>query len=155
MAGRPTLYQIEYNDMAYKLCLLGHTDEELAKFFEVHVDTIYEWKNKYPEFSESVTRGKEIADAEVAGSFYKKATGYELDTEKIFQYEGLIIRADTKTHYPPDAGAALNWLKNRQPGKWRDKHEVDHTTGGDKLDFRPLVIPSGPPPANNEKDVQL
>ena len=27
----------------------------------------------------------------------------------------------------PDAGAALNWLKNRQPQHWRDKQEVEQS----------------------------
>jgi len=27
-------------------------------------------------------------------------------------------------HLPPDAGAALNWLKNRQKELWRDKQEI-------------------------------
>ena len=29
--GRPTKYKDEYVEQAYKLCLLGHTDEELMK----------------------------------------------------------------------------------------------------------------------------
>lgn len=123
--GRPTLYKEEYNNLAYKFCLLGATDVELADFFEVEEKTINNWKTDHIEFLQSVTRGKTIADAEIANSFYNKAKGYDLPSEKVFQYEGMIIRADTTTHYPPDAGAALNWLKNRQPKKWRDKTEVD------------------------------
>jgi hypothetical protein len=124
--GRPTLYKEEYNEQAHKLCLLGATDKELADFFKVHEDTINEWKKVHEEFSVSVTRGKIIADAEIANSFYNRAKGFEIDSEKIFQSEGSIIRADTKTYFPPDAGAALNWLKNRQPAKWRDRQEIKH-----------------------------
>lgn len=32
-----------------------------------------------------------------------------------------------KKFIPPDTGAAMAWLKNRQPAKWRDKQEVDLT----------------------------
>lgn len=32
--GRPTKYKEEYTDQAYKLCLLGATDKEMADFFE-------------------------------------------------------------------------------------------------------------------------
>lgn len=123
--GRPTLYNVEYNEQAYKLCLLGATDDELANFFNVETSTINNWKIAHVEFMDSLTRGKMIADADVANSFYNRAKGYDLPTEKIFQYEGGVIRADTLTHYPADPGAALNWLKNRQPKKWRDKHDVD------------------------------
>ncbi len=64
--GRPILFRDEYVEWAYKLCLLGATDVELADFFEVSEDTIYRWKKVRPEFSEAVRRGKANADAEVA-----------------------------------------------------------------------------------------
>lgn len=139
-AGRPTDYREEYNEQAYKLCLLGATDEELASFFGVSESTINNWKKDYPEFLESVTRGKTIADAEVANSFHKRAVGYQFDevtfekvdtrerieeeTEDTIKDEIYKKRIVTK-HLPPDPGAALNWLKNRQPKKWRDKTEVE------------------------------
>ena len=31
------------------------------------------------------------------------------------------------SHYPPDTQAASLWLRNRQPAKWRDRQEVNHT----------------------------
>jgi hypothetical protein len=30
-------------------------------------------------------------------------------------------------HYPPDPTSMIFWLKNRQPQKWRDKHDLDIT----------------------------
>jgi hypothetical protein len=141
MAGRPTDYKEEYNEQAEKLCKLGATDKELADFFEVAESTIYEWKIKNPEFSEAVKKGKIIADAEVANSFHKRAVGYQYDEvtfEKLDNKVNLEITSagDIKQddsykkkvvtkEIPPDAGAALNWLKNRQPEKWRDKTEKD------------------------------
>lgn len=125
--GGPTKYKPEYNEQAYKLCLLGATDSELADFFNIVESTLNLWKVTHPEFSESVKKGKIIADAEIAESFYNRAKGFEIDTEKLFCSEGIVLRAPTKTYFPPDAGAALNWLKNRQKDKWRDKHEVEHT----------------------------
>lgn len=126
MAGRPTDYRPEYVDQAEKLCKLGATDKELADFFDVNPDTIYEWKNKYPEFSESIKKGKDIADAEVADKLFKRATGYSHSAVKIFNNQGKVITAPYTEHYPPDTTAAIFWLKNRQPKKWRDKQEVEH-----------------------------
>jgi hypothetical protein len=31
--------------------------------------------------------------------------------------------------YPPDTAAASLWLRNRQPAKWRDKTDVEHSGG--------------------------
>jgi len=127
MAGRPTKYRPDYHpEHAYKLALLRHTDEEIAGFFGINVDTFYEWKRKHREFSEAVMREKLPADGEVAVSFHKRACGYEYESEKIFCFQGEVVRARTIVHVPPDAGAALNWLKNRQPDKWRDKQVQEH-----------------------------
>lgn len=123
--ARPTKFKPEYAKQAAKLCELGATDIELADFFEVNTTTIYEWRNQYPEFSKAVIAGKEMADARVERAFYNRAVGYTFDSEKIFQFQGEIIRAPSREHVPPDAGAAMNWLKNRQPDKWRDKQEID------------------------------
>ena len=58
MAGRPTNYKKEYDEQAYKLCLLGATDKEMADFFNVKEQTINNWKKNHPSFFESIKRGK-------------------------------------------------------------------------------------------------
>lgn len=129
-AGAPTLYREQYAEQAYKLCLLGSTDAELADFFNVTEQTVNNWKTAHPEFFESIRKGKEIADAEVADSLYQRAKGYSHPEDKIFQYEGAPVVVPTIKHYPPDTAAAIIWLKNRQPKKWRDKQPDDE---GDKV----------------------
>jgi len=125
--GRPSKYDAKYDDQAYKLCLLGADDSQLADFFEVNEDTINEWKKRHPTFSESLKTGKGIADANVAKSLYHRATGYEHPEVDIKMYEGEIIITDITKRYPPDTTAAIFWLKNRQRSKWRDKQDVEHT----------------------------
>lgn len=127
--GRTSDYDPAMNDTARKLALLGLTDEELATFFGVHVSTYYRWQADNSGFREAVNEGKVIADANVADSFYKRATGEHVEIEKIrvnkVTGEAEVIKV--KTYIPGEAPAALNWLKNRQPTKWRDKQEIDLT----------------------------
>jgi len=126
--GRPTKYKKEYAGQAYKLCLLlGATDEALADFFEVDVATIHRWKKAHKEFCDSIKRGKDIADAEIAESLYHRAKGYSHPEDKIFNNNGEEMVVHTTKHYPPDTGAAMAWLKNRQPKKWRDKQDIEHS----------------------------
>lgn len=139
MAGRPTDYKIEYNEQAYKLCLLGHTDAELGGFFEVDESTINNWKLAHPEFLESIKRGKAIADGEITESLYKRAMGYAHPDVDIKCYEGQIIETEITKHYPPDTTAAIFWLKNRQPRKWRDKQEIDHSNNGGSFEAVPPI----------------
>ena len=126
--GRPTKYKPEYSAQAQKLCLLGATDAEIADFFDVDVSTINNWKNEFPEFLESVKKGKMLADANVADRLYQRAMGYEAPDVDIRVVEGEIIETPLTKHYPPDTPAAIFWLKNRQRSKWRDK--VDNEVSG-------------------------
>ena len=123
--GRPTKYKPEYNALAYRYCLLGATDDDLAQFFGVTEKTVIGWRKDYPAFSQSVLDGKVVADAKVAESFYKRAIGYEHQEDKIFCTQGEVTTVSTTKRYPPDEKACLNWLKNRQPDKWRDKRETE------------------------------
>lgn len=132
--GRSSLYDPSMNDQARKLALLGLTDEELAKFFGVDVRTLYNWYNEAPAFFQAVQEGKLVADANVADSFYKRATGEHVEIEKAYRNKttGEVDIIKVKTYIPGDSAAALNWLKNRKSDKWRDKHDVEHSGDPDK-----------------------
>jgi hypothetical protein len=120
-AGRPSSYKEEYAQQAYKLCLLGAKDTEMANFFGVAVSTFSLWKTEHHEFSEALKSGKAQADGVIAESLFHRAKGYTHPEEKIFVYEGTPIRVDTVKHYPPDTMACIYWLNNRQPEAWRPK----------------------------------
>mgnify|MGYP002135143980 FL=1 len=100
---------------------------ELAQEFGVNVGTIYSWKHSQPEFFKALVDGKDACDDRVERSLYQRAVGYSFNSEKIYQFQGQIIRADTIEHVPPDPGAQMSWLKNRRGDKWRDKQEIEHT----------------------------
>lgn len=125
--GRKSIYNKEYANIVKGLCLLGATDEEIANAFNVSETTINNWKKKYIEFSLALKEGKQIADAKVAQSLFNRALGYEHEEDKIFNDQGVPLIVPTVKHYPPDTTAAIFWLKNRQPAKWREKQEVETT----------------------------
>jgi len=130
--GRPSAFKKEYIEQAHNYCLLGATDEQLADFFNVTRSTISLWKKKQPKFFDAMKRGKILADANVAHSLYKRATGYSHPDVHISNYQGEITKTDITKHYPPDTTACIYWLKNRQPDKWRDKIEIDSNIKIDK-----------------------
>lgn len=150
MRGRPTLYKEEYADQAYKLCLLGATDAEMADFFQIAESTLNLWKQAQPIFMESITRGKLLADAEVAEKLFHRAKGYSHDAVKIFNDSGREMVVPYTEHYPPDTQAASLWLRNRQPKKWRDKQEIDHTSQDGSMS--PVKIEIVPVSANNSQN---
>lgn len=128
---RGTDYKKEYNKQAFKLCLLGATDADLANFFDVTETTINNWKIKFPSFFESIKKGKAEADATIAESLYHRAKGYEHDDEEIKvvpvgnNQGSEVVRVKIRKKYPPDPTSMIFWLKNRDKKNWRDKVETD------------------------------
>lgn len=127
--GRPSDYKEEYAEQARKLCLLmGATDADLADFFGVCEKTINNWKIEFPEFLQSIKAGKSVADAEVAVSLYRRATGYVGKKTVTANIGGVVSDVKEVDEYVgPDVSAAMFWLKNRSPEKWREKSEVTVT----------------------------
>lgn len=136
MTGRKSSFKQEYIQLAENYALLGATDAEMADFFGVSEQTLNTWKKKYPEFLESLKKGKAVADANVASRLYSRAIGYDAKATKFATNEGKITdKVEYIEHYPPDTTVAIFWLKNRQPGKWRDKKEVENQVKlGDELE---------------------
>lgn len=86
----------------------GLTDQQIAEKMGIGVRTLYEWKKKYPQFSQALKSGKEVVDYAVENALLKKALA-------------------------GDVGACCFWLKNRRPDKWKDRIDAavsmeDHKT---------------------------
>lgn len=119
--GRPSSYRAEYAQLAESACMaFAATDAELAQFFGVSEQTLNTWKQKHPEFLESIRAGKEVADMKVARSLFDRAVG--MTVPKVhFVKEGNNVTAIRHQEYlPPDPKSAIYWLNNRQSGKWRN-----------------------------------
>ncbi len=148
--GRPTVYRPEYAQQAYRHCLLGATDVQLAALFDVSVPTIDKWKQSKPEFLQALKDGKERADANIAQSLYRRALGYSHKAVKILTVAdgnntgSHVEQVPYVERYPPDTTAAIFWLKNRAASDWRDRRDVDLTTGGVSLNAL-LVVPAETP----------
>ena len=99
----------------------GLTDEQIAHNMGISPSTLYEWKNAYSEFSESLKRGKEVVDREVENALLKRALGYEYE-EVSEKFDGGVLteRKVTKKQVAPDTTAQIFWLKNRKAKDWRD-----------------------------------
>lgn len=128
--GRPTEFNTKYVKQAYKLTLLGYTNDQLAEFFEVATSTIHYWRHKFPKFSDAIQKGKEDADGNVALSLYQRAIGYTHKETDIKVIEGKIVQTELKKHYAPDPVSMFFWLKNRRPDLWRDNKDVKLTATG-------------------------
>lgn len=110
-----------------KVARLGATDIEIADILGISVRTLYSWKHEHEGVAEALRAGKDYADERVERALYQRAVGYSFDSEKVMQYEGEIIRADTREHVPPDTRALEYWLNNRKGYEWKSKVEHEHS----------------------------
>lgn len=107
----------------------GLTDKQISHNIGITEQTLNIWKRSYPSFFESLKKGKEVVDIEVENALLKRALGYEYTETKTEEYivEGVPVKRVTKTvkEVVPDTTAQIFWLKNRRPGQWRDKHDME------------------------------
>lgn len=85
----------------------GKIDEEIAEEIGVSRQTLSNWKGKHAELLYAVRAAKLVADELVEASLFRRALGWN--------------------NLPPDTTAAMFWLRNRQPARWREKNESDVT----------------------------
>lgn len=113
----------------------GLTDEQIASNMGINVATLYTWKNKYNEISESLKRGKEVVDTLVENAMLKRALGYEYEEVSEKYEKGIMTeRKVTKKQVVPDTTAQIFWLKNRKASTWRDRAQVDSEKEFEKVD---------------------
>nr|DAT86517.1 MAG TPA: terminase small subunit [Caudoviricetes sp.] len=128
----------KWSDIKEKLILVecwardGLTDEQISNNLGISTTTFYEYKKNYPEFSESLKRGKEIVDYEVENALLKRALGYEFE-EKTYETrwdenQGRfreVLTKKVRKEVVPDTTAQIYWLNNRKPKQWRNKRNEE------------------------------
>lgn len=112
----------------------GATDSDIAKKIGIHLGTLCEWKNRFPEISEALKRGKAPVDFKVENQLLKSALGYTVTVKEPIKLKKKTMKngvgtieeehieyADREIYVKPDITAQIFWLKNRKTEKWRDK----------------------------------
>lgn len=125
--GRRTEYEASYPIQVRRLVSTGASWRQIADYFGVAVSTVFVWSQKHPEFAEAIRATKDEADLAVEKALFQRATGYTVDSVKIFQYEGTPVEAKFQEHVPPDVNAIKLWLTNRKPKEWRERVDIEHS----------------------------
>lgn len=124
--GRKSGFNEKVGETILRLIKEGKTEAEIAEVIGVCTRTLSNWKGKNPELLHAVRESKLVADELVEASLFRRAVGYSHPEEKLFAHEGKVLSKETVTkHYPPDTQAAMFWLRNRQPERWKEKTEGD------------------------------
>lgn len=126
---------VNNNEIKDKLVLVegwsrdGLTQKQIADNLGINVDTLIEYKKKYPDFSNALKKGKEVVDIEVENALLKRALGYTITLyEEKVDKDGCVHNLKKDVHVPGDTTAQIFWLKNRKPKNWKDKQNSENTS---------------------------
>lgn len=112
-------YDPAFCKIAERLYMIGATDIEVADFLGVKTGRLLNWAYEHEEFAAVRALGTAAQTDRVTRALYHRAIGYTHPEERIFCDKGLIVRAQTFKHYPPDVVAAVFWLTNRRRTDWQ------------------------------------
>lgn len=107
--GRPSKYKPEYDALVEAHLSEGYSFASFAAIPGVHIDTLYEWMDKHPSFSEAVNKGRALGMAE---------------WERILKIQALSAKGNT--------AAIIYAMKNLYRDHWQDRmvHEQQGANGG-------------------------
>lgn len=144
----------------------GLKDKQIAENMGVSVSTLCEWKNKFPEFSEALKRGKEVADYIVENELFESCKTRTVTVKKPIKLKKVMVDgkkrleeerieyAEEQVVVPANVTAQIFYLKNRKPDKWKDKPH-DDTTEAKNNDMQTLAdLLQRPVPDRDIKDFE-
>ena len=110
--GRPRFFTNGKKARAIQLWAEGARDEDIASELGCTVVTLYRELAHDPSFLKAEKEIKAMWDQQV---------------ERDLQLLGRGRLIPEKGAAPPNVTALIFWLKNRQPERWRDRHEIAHS----------------------------
>ena len=136
-------YQEWINDPDKKTLLSGWarkglSDQQIAKNIGISRSTLNEWRKKYPDISDTLKKGKEVADAEVENALYLKCIGHKVQLKKTFKVKKIeyndagkkikeeenLETGEDEVYIPPDTKAIIFWLTNRMREDWKERQNT-------------------------------
>lgn len=134
-------YTAQNLEVIKSLCRKGWHNDEIAAYIGISESTLYEWTKKHPEFSESLSIGKDYCVAVVENALFQRAIGIEKTAPKKEETITVDIVKDGKVvgkqvtkkieneliFVPPETKAATFILTNLAPDDWKQKQQTELT----------------------------
>lgn len=116
MAGRKSKYETAvkpFLDEINKKVREGVIEEEIAKALGISVATLNNYKNKYPEFKEALSKskGKDVLQRLINAGI-ESAIGYYKDEVSITEKDGVKVTTKTRKWVPANGTLNIFYVKN-------------------------------------------
>jgi len=117
----PQLPQLTPEQFLVSCAKAGLTNKEIAEAFGMTIQQFNDLIHDDEEIKQLLDSAKEEPNRMVEQALYKRALGYEV--REVVQENGRPTKVTIK-EIAPDPVSCIFWLKNRDPGKWRDVVEM-------------------------------
>lgn len=143
-ASKYETHVLPYLDRIEKWISDGASTKEIAKklgvsysSFRQYLDDGRSGVERYSALSATYARAQEIPDDNVEAALYKRACGFEYDevtTEQKLTRDGIVVEVKkvVRKTVAPDTSAAVFWLTNRRPDKWKHKQAEQQVDDGNE-----------------------
>src|SRR6476660_9410036 len=126
--GRPSEYNGEETcKLARNMARAGLSHTMMARIFGIAPSTFSLWKAQHPAFLKALEQGTEQVDKALETTAIQRALGYSYETERAFLIGVEMTATET---LPPEPNLLKFMLERRQPEKYREIKEVQHTHNG-------------------------
>lgn len=128
--GRELKYNDTFPEIAKKLAADGKREYKIAEELGISQRTYFEYKAKYPHFSQAIKSGQQEAIQTAEDSLFRRVTGFTYTETVIEEEMGTVIKTKkTKKTVLPDPVSCIFYLKNKDPENWRDRQELSIPDG--------------------------
>jgi len=119
-------------DETHRLARFGCTNEEIAEFLKISLQTFHAYNHDIPEFRQALEDGRMYDSMKVVDSLHKQALGYVVQEHEVAEHvtrSGDIVELKkTVTKFVnPSVTAAIYLLKTRHGDKWMDIVKTEST----------------------------
>ena len=117
---------------AHRLARFGCTNEEIAEFLKISLQTFTAYHRDIPEFGKALEEGRMYDSMKVVDSLHKQALGYVVQEHESAEHmnrngEIIILKKTTTKFVQPSVTAAIYLLKTRHGDKWMDIVKTEQT----------------------------
>lgn len=132
--GRKTKYHSEVKPKLKQISeyiAQGATEKDIMEWLGIANSTFYEYKNKYPEFRESLDKPKRESVIQVRNALLKRALGFTYEEKKQYLTKDKetgkeTLRVETfQKQALPDVGAIAMYLRNNDKD-YKDRDQAHY-----------------------------
>lgn len=128
----PYKFREEMLEETRSLARFGCTNEEIAEFLKISLQTFNAYKRDIPEFYQALQDGRLYDSMKVVNSLHKQALGYIVQEHEVSEHalrngEIVELKKTITKFVQPNVTAAIYLLKTRHGDKWMDIVKTEKT----------------------------